>query len=53
MHAAAIESCPRCLIRDRVSAPLTFKAFRLPAERPGTEQTGSGYSQPAAGSRSE
>lgn len=30
MHAATIENCPRCLIRDRVSAPLSFKAFRLP-----------------------
>lgn len=35
MHAAAIESCPRCQIRDRVSAPLTFKMFRLP---PGAER---------------
>jgi hypothetical protein len=36
MHAAALENCPRCQIRDRVSAPLTFKMFRLPpgAERP-------------------
>jgi predicted nucleic acid-binding Zn-ribbon protein len=30
MHAAAIENCPRCLIRDRVSVPLAFKAFQLP-----------------------
>jgi DNA-directed RNA polymerase subunit RPC12/RpoP len=29
MHAAAMENCPRCLIRDRVSTPLAFKAFRL------------------------
>ena len=34
MHAAAIENCPRCLVRDRVSTPLTFKAFqRLPERR--------------------
>lgn len=33
MHAATIENCPRCLIRDRISAPLSFKAFRLPSER--------------------
>lgn len=26
-HAAAIENCPRCLIRERVSTPLVFKAF--------------------------
>jgi DNA-directed RNA polymerase subunit RPC12/RpoP len=30
MHAAAMENCPRCMIRDRTSAPLTFKAFALP-----------------------
>ncbi len=36
MHATALENCPRCQIRDRVSTPLTFKMFRLPpgAERP-------------------
>lgn len=36
MHSAALENCPRCQIRDRVSAPLTFKMFRLPpgGERP-------------------
>lgn len=27
MHAAALENCPRCQIRDRISAPLAFKAF--------------------------
>lgn len=31
MHAATIENCPRCLARDRVASPLTFKAFRLPS----------------------
>ena len=30
LHAAAMENCPRCMIRDRTSAPLTFKAFKLP-----------------------
>ena len=30
MHAATIENCPRCLIRDRVSSRLSFKAFQLP-----------------------
>jgi hypothetical protein len=35
MHATALENCPRCQIRDRVSAPLTFKLFRL---SPGTEE---------------
>jgi hypothetical protein len=34
MHATALENCPRCQIRDRVSAPLSFKMFRLP---PGAE----------------
>ena len=36
MHAITLENCPRCQIRDRVSAPLTFKLFRLApeAERP-------------------
>ena len=40
MHAATIENCPRCLARDRTTAPLAFKAFRLPnpieIERPST-----------------
>lgn len=31
LHAAVTENCPRCLIRDRVNSPLTFKMFRLPA----------------------
>lgn len=35
MHATALENCPRCQIRDRVSAPLTFKLFRL---APGAEK---------------
>jgi predicted nucleic acid-binding Zn-ribbon protein len=40
MHAVAIENCPRCQIRDHVSAPLTFKAFQLP--------TGPEINQPSA-----
>lgn len=44
MHAAAIENCPRCLIRDRVSAPLAFKAFQLPDRRAqATSLKGSDY----------
>jgi DNA-directed RNA polymerase subunit RPC12/RpoP len=27
IHAAALENCPRCLVREKVSSPLTFKAF--------------------------
>jgi predicted nucleic acid-binding Zn-ribbon protein len=27
MHAATMENCPRCLIRDRTAAQLAFKAF--------------------------
>lgn len=30
LHAAALENCPRCQIRDRVAAPLTLKVFQLP-----------------------
>ncbi len=30
MHAARTENCPRCLARDQVRAPLTFKIFKLP-----------------------
>jgi predicted nucleic acid-binding Zn-ribbon protein len=30
MHAAAMENCPRCMVRNHTAAPLTFKAFRLP-----------------------
>lgn len=33
VHAAALENCPRCQIRDRVTAPLAFKVFRLPLDR--------------------
>lgn len=30
MHAAAMQNCPRCQIRDRVSTPLALKVFQLP-----------------------
>jgi len=33
-HAAVMENCPRCLARDRVASPLTFKAFELPGKKP-------------------
>ena len=26
-HAAAMAKCPRCLARDKVTSPLTFRAF--------------------------
>lgn len=29
-----VEHCPRCKLRDRVEAPLAFKAFRLPETQP-------------------
>jgi DNA-directed RNA polymerase subunit RPC12/RpoP len=29
LYAATLENCPRCQVRDRTAAPLTFKAFRL------------------------
>lgn len=29
-HAATIENCPRCEVREQVSTPLYFKPFRLP-----------------------
>jgi hypothetical protein len=39
-HAATLENCPRCQIRDRVASPLVFKPFRFPEE---------GESKPADG----
>jgi predicted nucleic acid-binding Zn-ribbon protein len=30
LHAATMENCPRCMMRDRTAARLAFKAFRLP-----------------------
>ena len=29
VHASTLGNCPRCQIRDQVSAPLYFKPFRL------------------------
>lgn len=29
-----VEHCPRCMLLDRVQAPLTFKVFKLPESRP-------------------
>jgi hypothetical protein len=29
-HAVGIENCPRCMLRDRAVAPLSFKVFDLP-----------------------
>lgn len=46
MHAATIENCPRCLVRDRTAAQLAFKAFESPA-RHGAAAT------PPVGQRSE
>lgn len=37
VHATALENCPRCQIRDRVSVPLSFKMFRLPPGAQGSE----------------
>jgi hypothetical protein len=34
-RAAAVENCPRCRARDRVSAPLRFKMFDLPGSEGG------------------
>jgi len=28
-----VEHCPRCQLRDRVQAPLSFKVFKLPDTR--------------------
>lgn len=28
-----VEHCPRCMLLDRVQAPLTFKVFELPESR--------------------
>jgi DNA-directed RNA polymerase subunit RPC12/RpoP len=33
MHAATIENCPRCLIRERVSSPLAFTIIEFQRER--------------------
>ena len=46
MHAATIENCPRCLVRERVSSPLALKLFQSPPK-----QAAPDYSRPSAGSR--
>jgi len=33
LHAAAIENCPRCQIRDRISTPLTMGRLDLTEHR--------------------
>jgi DNA-directed RNA polymerase subunit RPC12/RpoP len=40
MHAAAIENCPRCLVREKVSSPLAFQAFQLPNRSEGEPASG-------------
>jgi DNA-directed RNA polymerase subunit RPC12/RpoP len=47
MHAVAIENCPRCQIRERVTSPLTFKPFGF-SEREGKEKIGEVGLEPAA-----
>ena len=37
VHAVALQNCPRCQVRDKVTAPLTFKAFTLPGELEATQ----------------
>lgn len=32
MHAATIENCPRCLVRERVSSPLAFTIIEFQRE---------------------
>lgn len=39
MHAATIESCPRCLIRERVSSPLAFTIIEFQRERAETQDS--------------
>lgn len=55
VRAAVTENCPRCLLRDRVSSPLTFKLFRLPlgedAGPPGDERERETKSLAGAGTR--
>lgn len=51
MHAATIENCPRCQARDRTTAPLTFKAFRLPD--PAEIERPSAVSGPVEGTQSQ
>jgi predicted nucleic acid-binding Zn-ribbon protein len=50
MHAATWESCPRCQIRDRASAPLTFKAFERQPIRAGSAASPSPAPRPSGSS---
>jgi predicted nucleic acid-binding Zn-ribbon protein len=36
-HAAAMENCPRCIVRDRTPSALTFEAFQQLTNRSDTE----------------
>jgi len=38
MHAAALQNCPRCQIRDKVATPLAFKAFTVPEDFEATQR---------------
>jgi DNA-directed RNA polymerase subunit RPC12/RpoP len=40
MHAAAMENCPRCMVRDRTASRLTFKAFQQLPDRSEAEGAG-------------
>jgi predicted nucleic acid-binding Zn-ribbon protein len=40
MHAATMENCPRCMVRDRTASPLTFKAFQQLPDRNDAEGEG-------------
>jgi hypothetical protein len=41
-YAVGVENCPRCLLRDRAKAPLSFKVFDLPRTKPRQDQDGPG-----------
>jgi predicted nucleic acid-binding Zn-ribbon protein len=38
VHAVALQNCPRCQARDKISSPLTFKVF-TPLEEQRTHST--------------
>ena len=40
LHAATMENCPRCMVRDRTASPLTFKAFQQLPDRSEAEDEG-------------
>jgi len=40
MHAATMENCPRCMVRDRTASRLTFKAFQQLPDRSEAEGEG-------------